>query len=391
MPWKEQDLMSLKREFVVELLKNNISVTELCNRYQISRKTAYKWLNRYQEKGIEGLQEKNRRPLNSPTKTKKTIEDEIIKIREEHPAWGGRKIKAILERKGFEEVPAASAISKILKKNGYILDLKTKQRQKHVRFEHEAPNHLWQMDFKGYFEFEKGRCYPLTILDDHSRYSIGLKACANERGVIVKDHMIEIFKCYGLPYRINVDNGNPWGSLFECARYTTFSVWLIKVGVKISYSRPGHPETNGKDERFHRTLKEELIKPSYFKNFLHIQREFDNWREVYNYERPHEAIGMKVPADRYRTSYRKYEDQVSYEYAGDYQKRMVDCRGRIHLEGRQVFIGMPFAKEVIGIRGTEQSCAVDIYFLHQKLGKLDLSQVPKKSMVNLYSKRISEL
>jgi transposase InsO family protein len=392
MPWKEQDYMSLKREFVTQVLKGNLEITELCYRYQISRKTGYKWLKRYQEQGFEGLKEKSRRPQNSPNKTKEEMVQEIIRLREKHPVWGGRKIKAVLERKGMLAIPMASAISKILKKHGYIDALKSQQSKKPIRFEHEAPNHLWQMDFKGDFEYEKGRCYPLTILDDHSRFAINLQACTNQKRITVQEYITEVFKRFGLPQRINVDNGNPWGSLFACARYTCFSVWLIKVGVKISYSRPGHPQTNGKEERFHRTLKDEVIKPSYFKDLLHIQSVFDEWREIYNYERPHEGIGMKVPAERYQPSYRAYQGETfNNEYAADYQKKIVDCRGRIHVENRQIFIGVPFAKEHIGIRGTDQKEVIEIYFLHQKLGKIDLNTVPKKHIINLYSKRITEI
>jgi transposase InsO family protein len=392
MPWKEQNLMSLKREFVSELLKKDIPVSVLCQRYQISRKTAYKWLKRYQEAGLAGLNEGSRRPLHSPKQTKAVLVEEIIRVRERHPTWGGRKIKAFLERKGIQQIPVASAISNLLKKNGYIEKDKSKQRERPIRFEHEAPNHLWQMDFKGDFKYEEGRCHPLTILDDHSRFSIALKACTNQQRITVQHHMVDIFKQFGLPYRINVDNGNPWGSLFESARYTSFSVWLIKVGVKMSYSRPYHPQTNGKDERFHRTLKQELIDPSYFKDLLHIQHQFDRWREIYNHERPHEAIAMKVPADLYQVSYREYQGEIlDYDYAQDYKIRVADCRGRIHLEGRQIFVGMPFAKERLGIRHTDQTDVMEIYFLHQKLGKLNLSQIPKKSIINLYSKKVSEL
>jgi Integrase core domain len=248
------------------------------------------------------------------------------------------------------------------------------------------------MDFKGHFEYERGRCHPLTILDDHSRFSVLLKACKNETLESVQPLLVEVFRRYGLPERINVDNGSPWGSMFECARYTTLSVWLIRTGVKVSYSKPRHPQTNGKDERFHRTLKRELLEPNYFRSIDHIQENFDKWRDIYNLERPHEAIGMKVPAERYRSSYRAYPEVLpSIEYGSEDQVRRVDCRGRISLQARNIFVGMPFAKEPVAIRPTLQTDIVEFFYAHQKLGEIDLSSLEKNTMVNLYSKRVSSV
>jgi hypothetical protein len=247
------------------------------------------------------------------------------------------------------------------------------------------------MDFKGHFAYEQGRCYPLTILDDHSRFSICLQACSNERGETVKPILIETFKRYGLPLRINVDNGNPWGSLFESARYTTLSKWLIRLGIQVSYSRPGHPQTNGKEERFHRTLKMELLDSFYYRDLKHIQRSFDEWRDVYNLERPHEGINMQVPSERYQVSYRSYNDIIpEFSYSGDYILRRVCVRGRVCLEGRQISLGIPFAKELIGIRMINDSKA-ELFFCHQKLGAISLKDIERNVIINLYSGRVTYL
>ncbi|WP_058462911.1 IS481 family transposase, partial [Legionella adelaidensis] len=374
MSWQEKNTLDLRKEFVLLASQEGANIAELCRRYEVSRKTGYKWLKRYNEQGFSALNDHSKRPKRSPLRTGNQFVNEIIKVRNEHPYWGARKIKVILEREKNISI-ASSTIHSVLEKYGFIHKEKSANNHFH-RFEHEAPNHLWQMDFKGHFAYERGRCFPLTVLDDHSRYSIVLEACTNERGETVKPILIEAFRRYGLPERINVDNGNPWGSLYDSARYTTFSLWLIRIGVKVSYSRPAHPQTNGKDERFHRTLKVELLNSKYFKNLTHIQDEFRQWREVYNLKRPHEGIGMKVPAQRYHPSYRKYPEILpQIEYSPDYDIKKTDCRGRLHFQGRQVFIGMPFSNQPIGIRQNAHSDILEVYFSHQKLGEVNLNQL----------------
>lgn len=390
MTWQEKNKVELRKEFIKLAMQEGTNISQLCKHFGISRKTGYKWLNRFESEDDNTLQDQSRRPLTSPEKTTLQIADKIIDIRQQHPCWGARKIKAVLLRRGVKNIPASSTIHSILVQKGFI-NPKIKSTSYLNRFEHEAPNHLWQMDFKGNFPYEQGRCYPLTILDDHSRFSICLQACANERGETVKPILIETFKRYGLPERINVDNGNPWGSLFDSARYTTLSIWLIRHGIQVSYSRPGHPQTNGKEERFHRTLKMELLDPFYYRDLAHIQRAFNRWRNIYNVERPHEGINMQVPADRYKVSYRGYNDRLQeFVYSDDYILRKVDVRGRIHFEGRQIFVGMPFAKEIVGIRLVHES-NLDLYFCHQRLGGINLKEIPRRIIINLYSGRVTHL
>jgi transposase InsO family protein len=386
MSWQEKDKVMLRKEFVLQGIQEGANISELYRRYNISRKTGYKWIKRYKEG--RGLEDQSQKPHHIPKKTESKMVEGILGVRQDHPCWGARKIKAVLSRRGEEEVPAKSTIHKILKSHGSIHPDQAINHH-YTRFEHEAPNHLWQMDFKGHFSYEKGRCHPLTVLDDHSRFSLVLKACEDEKGSTVKEALIEAFQTYGLPQRINVDNGNPWGSLFEYARYTTLSVWMIRLGIQVSYSRPYHPQTNGKDERFHRTLKEELLKNRYFKNQEEIQRALDEWRRIYNCERPHEGIGMKVPAERYQVSYRGYPKVLpEVSYSGDYKVRKGDQRGRISFEGRQIFVGMPFVGEMIGVREKGHSSFIECYYAHQKLGEIDLSLLPKKRGINLYSHKI---
>ena len=385
MSWQEKDRVVLRKEFIVQATKEGANVSLLCRNYNISRKTGYKWLQRYKATGK--TEDQPKRPLSSPRQTHGLMVEQILKVRSKHPTWGARKIRASLLRAGLEGVPASSAIHKVLQREGCIQPHQATNNH-FQRFEHAAPNHLWQMDFKGHFAFAKGRCHPLTILDDHSRFSIKLAACLDEKGETVKPLLVEAFRTYGLPERINVDNGQPWGGMAEHARYTRLSVWLMRLGIEVSYSRPYHPQTNGKDERFHRTLKQEVLQARYFRDLLHIQETFDEWRNVYNLERPHEGINMQVPADRYQVSYRPYpEALLEVAYSPDHIIKRVDSRGRVHLEGRQLFVGVPFAGHEVGLRTIGHEGLMAVYFIHQKLGEIDMSILQKHSLTNLYSYR----
>ena len=211
MPWKEISLMSQRLEFITMALKPGTNMTQLCKRYNISRTTGYKWLYRFVEEDIYSLEDRCRCPLHSPNKTPHTTEQAVLAIRQLHPYWGGRKIKARLSHQGYEFVPSASTITAILRRNGLLDEAEARKHTPFKRFEYDQPNQLWQMDFKGYFSINSGHCYPLTILDDHSRFSIGIRACTNERRSTVKNQLIQVFRTYGLPERFLVDNGSPWG------------------------------------------------------------------------------------------------------------------------------------------------------------------------------------
>lgn len=365
--------MSLRYEFVLQAQRSGTNLSELCSRYGISRKTGYKWLSRYQKEGVSGLEDHSRARFNQTHETPKALQEAVINLREKHPAWGGRKLHYALKAQGYPSVPSPSTITELLRKQGYLLAEVPKQKR-YQRFEHEAPNRLWQMDFKGHFAMEQGRCFPLTILDDHSRFSLCLSACANEQYATVKTQLIEVFARYGLPERINTDNGSPWGSGAPNARFTRFSVWLIELGVKVSFSRFFHPQTNGKEERFHRSLKEELLAYHYFRNLAHAQHQFDQWRACYNLERPHEALGMQPPISRYRPSYRPYQPAIQpYDYSAEHTVIKVDGRGRLHFKGKTFFVGTAFNACYLGIRPTlEAEDLFDLYYRHQFIQSLSL-------------------
>lgn len=376
MPWKEVTFMSSKLEFVKLALNESYNFSELCRRFNISRKTGYKLLNRFKEEGVAGLEERSRRPHSHPELTSLTVEEKIIAVRKRKPSWGCRKIRAYLLNNGEKAIPAKSTITDVLHRYKLIKNETHNKLIAPQRFEHESPNDLWQADFKGHFAMRKGRCHPLTVLDDHSRYSIGLQACDNERGNTVKSRFIALFEKYGMPWRINFDNGTPWASAhIRGFRYTELSIWLVRLGIRISFSRIRHPQTNGKDERFHRTLKLELLKEHYFKDIPDAQSHFDRWREEYNHERPHEALNMKPPVSRYELSNRKYPDVLpDIEYPDCSLIRQVNKAGNISFNNKKYFISESLNGLPVALREKEEG-GFDIYFMHQKIFTINYTKL----------------
>jgi transposase len=226
MPWKEETIMSLKEEFIRQAVKGEQSFALLCETYKISRTAGYRLLNRYKKEGLAAFNPRSKAPKHSPHRTLREIQERILTVRAQHPTWGARKIKAYLNRKGIHDLPAPSTITEILRRHGCLSEEESLKRKALIRFEREACNDLWQMDFKGRFKLQnRESCHPLTILDDCSRFSIGLRACRNEQYQTVKEELREIFECYGLPWQINVDNGNPWGNPGQHP-YTQLTVWF---------------------------------------------------------------------------------------------------------------------------------------------------------------------
>ncbi len=376
MPWKERSLMSLRQEFVAFALnvKRSISLQALCQRFKISPKTGYKWITRYWAEGAQGLKDRSRRPRHSPFKTAEPMEVAVLKVRDRHSAWGGRKIRKSLIQEGLERVPAASTITEILRRHHRLNLEETSKHKPWQRFVHEAPNRLWQMDFKGHFGLQSGgRCHPLTLLDDHSRFALGLRACRDEREGTVQGELTGIFRNYGLPEAMTMDNGAPWGHYLEA--FTKLSVWLIRLGIQVSHSRPGHPQTHGKNERFNRTLKVELLQNGVFYDLPYCQEAFDRWRDVYNLERPHEALGMKTPAECYHPSSRSFPEVFApIEYGPGDRVRKVQEKGEIHYRGHVFVIGHAFHGYPVALRPTTEDGVLDVYFCQQKISKITLKE-----------------
>lgn len=372
MGWKEISIMSQRIEFVTLAMQENQNISELCKRFQISRKTGYKFLKRYKEQGFIGLTDHSRRPLHSPTATHVEIEQLILRLRDKHPGWGGRKLRRRLQDLGTKDVPSPSTITSILKRNDRICDEESDKHRPWQRFEAERPNDLWQMDFKGHFEISNGRCHPLTIMDDNSRYSLCIDAHNNECKESVERSLTNVFCRYGMPYSILMDNGNPWGG-DRIRKYTGFTVWLIRLGIKVIHSRPRHPQTLGKEERFHRTMNAEVVGKCLGKTIIECQQLFDDWRLTYNQKRPHEALGMNVPAYCYEISRRKFPEKLpEVEYSDHDKVRKVQSAGIIHYLGKEYKVGGAFRGEHVALRETEQDGRLDVYFCSQKISQITL-------------------
>lgn len=371
MPWQEVSTMSLRKEFVMLALQPGANRRELCRRFNISPKTGYKFIRRYRERGDEGLADQSRRPLNSPQRTGVELEQAAVALRREHH-WGGRKLERRLKELGYTDVPKPSTFTRILHRHGLIEPEESAKHRAFKRFEHPEPNDLWQMDFKGHFATAAARCHPLTVLDDHSRFNLTLQACPDETWRLVQSALSEAFRRYGLPHQMLLDNGSPWGSDAR-HRLTPLTVWLMRLGIHVIHSRPYHPQTLGKDERFHRTLNHELIKRHHFLDLNHCQRHFECWRDVYNLERPHESLGMDVPAQHYRPSQRTLPQTLpDVEYLPDDFVRRVQARGLVHFQGRIYRVPKALRGHPIALRPTKKGHLLDVYFCLRKVARIDL-------------------
>jgi transposase InsO family protein len=344
-------------------------------RFSISPTTGYKWLKRYGAAQDGGLAERSRRPHAMPRRTGEALEGAVLAVRAAHPAWGGRKIAAVLRRDGLAP-PAASTITQILRRHGVAVGSEASGPAARGRFEHEAPNDLWQMDFKGHVGLGAGgRCHPLTVLDDHSRFNLVTAACADERRAGVQARLAEVFERYGKPRRIICDNGAPWGAASgdaDAAGFTGLAIWLLEHDIALSHSRPYHPQTCGKDERYHRTLKAEAMRQT-FADLVEAQHAFDRFRAVYNCERPHQALGMAVPADRYTISPRRYTPTVApFDYGPDATLRRVDKNGFVSVKARKLRISKAFRDKTIALRPTPDDGVFELAFRTLTINKLDL-------------------
>ena len=372
MAFRDSSAMSQKLEFAKLATKQGANVSALCRRFGIGRTCGHKLITRYRAEGDAGLIERSRRPRSMPSRSAAAVEAAALLLRADNPTWGGRKIARVLKNQGIGK-PAPSTVTGMLRRNGIELGMHGGGARPFIRFEHEAPNDLWQMDFKGHVALRAGRLHPLTVLDDHSRFAIALAACSNETAETVRGQLVAAFRRYGLPFRMAVDNGAPWGDSGG-GGFTALAVWLIEIGVEVSHSRPYHPQTLGKAERFHRTLKADLLQGPPFADRHHAQAAFDGWRDRYNGERPHDALGGDVPLSRYRLSERQYRETVEpFGYADDDLLRKVDQNGRTSLLGRPVKLGKAFAGKTLAFRPTTADGAFDAFFRHQHIETIDIN------------------
>jgi transposase InsO family protein len=369
LPWSQYTVVDQREEFVGFARQPGANISELCRRFEISRKTGYKWLSR------SDCEDRSRRPLSSPRRTEAELEKQVLAARDKYPDWGARKLAHVLLRDQQVRL-APSTVNCVLQRHGRISEQASEAATPWHRFEHEAPNSLWQMDFKGHFPTAAQRCHALTVLDDHSRFSVVLQALGDEQRSSVQPVLQRTFERFGLPERINTDNGNPWGSPSHPGSLTGLAVWLIRLGVRVSYSRPMHPQTNGKEERFHRTLKDELLARHSFRDLRDVQKHFGQWRQIYNFERPHHALGMDTPASRYRPSGREMPRQLPpIEYPSGDLVRRVQKNGWIDLLGHHIRLSKALVGQSIACRAiADRDGDFAVFFCHQKVDEISLRE-----------------
>lgn len=376
--------MSERMIFVSRLLAGE-RMAELCREFSVSRKTGYKIFSRYKDSGLDGLKNISRAVRSHPNQTPRVIEKAIIELRNEHPTWGAPKIKAILERR-YTKVAACSTIHAILIRH----DLITKSRRRSVTYKSQgtdlsevsAPNKLWCTDFKGQFKMGNDRyCYPLTITDQHSRYLIRCDAMESINQEECIEAFENVFEEYGLPDAIRSDNGVPFASKSYFG-LSKLSIFWLRMGIGIERIKPGCPEQNGRHERMHRTLKAEATKPA-GTNILQQQEKLDAFKEVFNNERPHQALNMKIPVEIYKKSERKYKPILeSLEYPDfEYTYRVTKCGSITLFNGKRLFVGVPFGGENLGIKKVEDG-VWKLNFMNYELGFFDATNPKLEIAVN---------
>ena len=379
MPWKRTDPMEERIRFVMETESDVFQMSELCQRYGVSRKTGYKWLQRYHQEGLAGLQDRSRSPRHCPHRTPEAIADVLIEARRKHPHWGaGTLVDWLLRRQPKVKWPAASTAQQILKQAGLIEPKRRRRRRQGppsspLQLGEVAPHELLTADFKGEFRTRDRRyCYPLTIADYQSRYLLACRAFSSTAGGPVERVFREIFREYGLPRAIVTDNGTPFATT-SVARLSRLSVWWIRLGIQPLRIQPGHPEQNPRHERMHRTLKEETTRPP-ARNRQAQQQVFDRFREEYNQERPHQGLQAKTPADVYRPSPRAYPRRLlPLEYPGHWEIRRVGPNGCVSFKRKVLFLSHALEGQKVGLEEIEDGIW-SLYFGPVLLGRYDERQ-----------------
>ena len=378
MPWEQKTVMQEREKFVADVENRIDTVTALCNQYGISRKTGYKWIKRAAEG--QRLCDQSRCPHQQPSKTARETEALILALREANPSWGGKTIKAVLESAGLEGIPSAKTCGNILKRNGCIDPLESKKHRPFQRFEREKCNELWQTDFKGDFLLgDNTRCYPLTILDDHSRFSIRIEPKSVANGLI--ESFTQAFQEYGLPDAVLSDNGSQFSG-FK-GGYTHFERFLMDLDVAPIHGRIMHPQTQGKIERFHRTLKQEALRTTP-ENMQAAEKRFSEWRFKYNELRPHSALQMKTPASVYRPSARELFRPKPYEYDVGARVIKINNWGYLRFGPIQVYLSETMRDTYLEIRPTENESFLVIY-RNYKIAEVDAVE---KKLINRRIRRL---
>ena len=375
MPWKDSRPMDERALFVADHVRGRYSFSELCERYDISRKTGYKWVERFRQAGVQGLAERSRCPLTQPNQVPEAMRRAIIELRSSRRMeLGPKKIQVRLrERYPYQPMPSRTTIYNVLKRAGLIPARRTRRRVPStvsIIDPIRMPNGLWSADFKGQFlTGDKMWCYPLTVMDHASRYLLGCQALPGTRHRDTQAAFEKLFRRYGLPERLRTDNGVPFASL-GTAGLSKLSIWWVRLGIVPERIEPGCPQQNGRHERMHRTLKRAVTHPA-AANAAAQQRKFEAFRREYNEQRPHEALGQKPPASIYVASPRPYPPKLPQLSYPDYmQTKRVCSSGIIYCNALRVYVGYVLAGELVGVEPIDDGIW-EIHFGPLKLGRLD--------------------
>ena len=373
MPWKENGVLEERLRFIENWKSEEWSLAELCREFSVTRKTGYKWIERYEAEGWEGLKDHSRAPHEHPNAVAEEMEERVIAARGLHPHWGARKIHALLKRDAAIPAAATSTIGGILKRQGLTVPCKRRPRarpsEQPLAHASEA-NRVWCADFKGWFRTGDGdRIDPLTISDAYSRYLLRCQVVRAVDYAHSKPIFEAAFREYGLPERIRTDNGAPFGSNGDSG-LTGLSVWWIKLGIHPERIQPGKPQQNGRHERMHRTLKQATASPPAGSRRAQQER-FDRFRKEYNDERPHEALGQTTPDSHYEPSPRPYPRRIeTIEYSSDWQIRRVSAGGQMKWNNQVVFVSHALQGEPVGLEPVDQDCW-RVWFGFYQIGVLD--------------------
>ena len=345
---------------------NNFSA--LCREFGVTRRTGQKWVDRYKE--CQPLTDRSRRPHTSPSRTPEEIEFLILELRAGNPGWGARTIRDVLLAEGHRNIPCAKTVNNILNRYGCISPEESQKRKPFVRFEKELCNQMWQVDFKGEFRMEDGKyCYPLDIIDDHSRYAIKIAPHLSTANVVIPV-FTDAFREFGLPDSILSDNGAQFAGFKK--GYTQFERWLMDLDILPIHGRIKHPQTQGKIERFHRTMKQELLNHTVMANIADAQNKFAVWRDKYNNIRPHEALGMQRPGDVYAHSQRQYNENIpKYEYSGAYHVIKVNSWGYVRFDKWQVYLSETMIDQYIEFRPSPDGKTFMACYRNFKIAEFD--------------------
>ena len=373
MPWQETCVQEQRVRFIHDWQKQEDSMAELCRRHGVSRRVGYKWVGRYEQGGLDALQDRPRAPQRHPNQTPPEIEQRILDLRGEHSRWGPTTLKAVLERHDDSvDWPARSTIGNLLRRNGLTVPRRRRPRAAPTQpplTPMGQPNWVWSIDFKGWFLTLDGqRCDPLTISDGASRYLLRCQAVARPDGQHVRPLLEATFREYGLPWVMRSDNGPPFATV-GVHGLSRLAVWWIKLGIVPERIEPGHPEQNGRHERMHRTLKQETAMPPRATRRAQ-QRAFDGFRREYNEQRPHQGLGLKTPAECYHRSLREYPSRVEEpEYPGEWEVRRVS-KGEIRWRVKRVYVGNSLNGERVGLEPLADG-VWRVWFSFYELGILD--------------------